>query len=761
MKRLQNLTFDYEPVENPDWGFARTNRFVLRNSMVEFGLSAYSVPIELSFPSKELHLTAPNRDYPYEGLLALTGGENWKFLDCFAFGILRKGVALKLHSKKVSASTWLLDYLYDIKNGQDYLGLLQASYWLSEDGGHACLNLGIKTDSPEGDLELIVAPFLDIRHVYSESEPERHIIEITKDRDGCPAIYAEKDGRSIVISTSYREARIDKGNALLNWFYKLGEGFRVQTSKGIFFSGRYRTLSIPGYFGIKIQNGTWIEFHALPMIRGDSLKMAPMGGFKEILEYESKKASSVKRKIKNRWADDQIYRSVLSRIDALTRFGMKIDRSSGRRLVVPEAGGWWFRTVWMRDVYTGLLQNLNLLRILDKRLEIVKDSILLGIEYFDITSGRVPNYLPMLNSDYEKRNNDLLPLERYYFASDATLLFFIAFWRYLELTREKNLVRIILRLFKRAFQVYQKASLDAVNGPPVIMDSGLLACVPWHSWIDSKRMIAHKGLKFDELPTRLPKEWLMEEIESSRDPGEVKRIFNTPRFYLPEINALWIETLDAIAKMAKVDNSAINSELLELIEDLSLRAKANYLKVFWNDQDEYFYDVLFYDLSRRDRTLGSPSLMAASILKGNIPKERAESLWKVAQKKLLVHRRVRWLERYHGESYPFGVIVKDREERAYFGDEQYHGAVVWPRDTPYLIGLLERIERYDVIKGLLISNLDHQMGEGAIFYNHELFSLPQGNNPSPIKESKEDPVPVKNPTQFWSQWTDPYLKHKI
>jgi glycogen debranching enzyme len=754
-----DLTFDYDPIENPDWGFARTNRFILRNEIAEFGLSAYSVLIDLSFKSEHLHLTAPNRDYPYEGLLALTRGENWKFLDCFAFGIIKEENAMNLYPKKVSASTWLLNYTYDIKDKDEHQGLLKTSYWLGEDE-HACLNLEIEIDSFKKGFELILAPFVDIRHICSDSEPEKHAIKVIKNKNH-PMVYVEKDERSLTIFTSNENTQVENGKAYLNWFYKLGDGFRTQAPEGIIFCGQSRGLLVPALFRVKFPKDIMkIKFHALPTMREDPLRIDSIQEFKDKIELESKKLSFLRTIIRN-GEDHQVYNSILARIDAFTRFGMKIVLSKRRELKVLEAGGWWFRSPWMRDIYTNLLQNLELLKILDKRLEIVRDCISLGIEFFDDKTGRVHNYLPMLASDYEFKNGRLLPLEKYYFAADPTLLFFILSWEYIKLTKEKDLLNIVLRLIVRTFQTYKKASLDAVNGPPVISDLGLITCVPWHSWTDSKRLIVHRGLKFNNLPNRVPKEWQIEEIEKFNDPEKVEREFNMPRFYLPEINALWIKALEAAIKMANMEKGIMNPEFLEFIKNTLSMAKSNYLRIFWNSKKRYFYDILSYDLSKKDESLGSPSVVAVAILQDFMPKEKMEAMWEMIQKKLLVYRRIKWLKNYYDELYPFGVIVKESEDKIYFNDEQYHGAVVWPRDTPYLIKLLERIGRYDVIKGLLISNLDHQMGEGTIFYNHELFSLPLGKNPKPVNEFKENPVPVKNPIQFWSQWVDPYLKYEI
>jgi glycogen debranching enzyme len=68
-----------------------------------------------------------------------------------------------------------------------------------------------------------------------------------------------------------------------------------------------------------------------------------------------------------------------------------------------------------------------------------------------------------------------------------------------------------------------------------------------------------------------------------------------------------------------------------------------------------------------------------------------------------------------------------------------HECVVWPRDAPYLIRLLRRNREERLVKEIIRSNLNHQMKEGFLFYNSELFSQDNGI------------VPVKNLVQFWSQ----------
>jgi len=89
----------------------------------------------------------------------------------------------------------------------------------------------------------------------------------------------------------------------------------------------------------------------------------------------------------------------------------------------------------------------------------------------------------------------------------------------------------------------------------------------------------------------------------------------------------------------------------------------------------------------------------------------------------------------------FGVFT--RPDGGENWPENYHGKSVWPRETVFLLELLEKTGERRLAEQLLLSNLDHQKNEGAVFYCHELFD-------SALR-------PLKNPAQAWSSWVDPYL----
>jgi hypothetical protein len=165
-----------------------------------------------------------------------------------------------------------------------------------------------------------------------------------------------------------------------------------------------------------------------------------------------------------------------------------------------------------------------------------------------------------------------------------------------------------------------------------------------------------------------------------------------------------------------------------------------YMETFWNGR--FTYNIVRGE--KRDETPASTGLVSLVLLENRLFGGRElEKAWPVLEK-MLVHRKGRL----------FGVLVKDVERKPYLDENEYHGAVSWPRDVPYLVRYLLLTGRKALARELLLNHLDHQMSEGAIFYNHELFSLPEGKNPMPGGTS--EPVPVKNPVQYWSQFVEPF-----
>ncbi|MHC1581740.1 MAG: glucosidase family protein, partial [Candidatus Syntropharchaeia archaeon] len=274
--------------------------------------------------------------------------------------------------------------------------------------------------------------------------------------------------------------------------------------------------------------------------------------------------------------------------------------------------------------------------------------------------------------------------------------------RFLDETEwsDVNLMRRLLWHGGRAVEGFAKSKR--------IHESGLLLTPPSHSWIDS----IHEGY-----PTRIPKNWIEEDFDPEK-----------PFYFFPEINAEWIRMLSFLVKI---------DERLKKGNNRYKQLFTNALEGFERLLLQESHPVFVRDLHGRiDGRWSSAGVVAVSLLKELLfSKDYVVDFLHGVRERLLVRR----------DGKVFGVVVIEGE-RGYRSPRDYHRGVVWPRDTPYLIDLLRWIGDKETIKEILESNLSHQMEEGFLFYNAELFS-----------PENDRLIPVKNPVQFWSQWTDPFL----
>lgn len=391
-------------------------------------------------------------------------------------------------------------------------------------------------------------------------------------------------------------------------------------------------------------------------------------------------------------------KEVLARIITMDKFGI-LEKNKN---IIPESGDFWFKQIWTRDLMEFCINNFNtLLKIDKKKVETILKWIL---KQQDFNSGKFPNF---------KDNFDSI---------DASLLFFIFAEKYLREFEDKEIGYDVLKSLRLVLKKFSENKFE-IDGNPVIHND-MLYSMPWHSWTDSRVPFYGRLIS-----TRIPFEWTKEvKIEDLCKPA-----------LLPEINALYIRAL----KAGEFITDLVKSE--ENFIDQYKKASSKYKKLFKNKH--YLYSLILDD--KKDPTETSMALVSSILLYNHVfNKSDLENMWPVVEK-LLVKKRGKI----------FGMLLKNVNDKIYFNDYQYHGAVVWPRDNPYLIKYLRIIGEEAKANEILESNLWHQMDEGAIFYNSELFSLPEGKNPSPTKTNNE-PVPMKNPIQLWSHFCDVYLDNK-
>ena len=401
-------------------------------------------------------------------------------------------------------------------------------------------------------------------------------------------------------------------------------------------------------------------------------------------------------------------RAIVWRAIGMSKFGMMID---GVRF--QEAGDFWFKSAWFRDQFEGLLHNYETIKRLGG-IGCMRRMLLESFKLQDV-HGRIPNRFVFSGEKYD------------YNSADATLLAFMLAGKVVGDTDDGELARKSEDAFHKFLKGVSSGDLEK-NGPPLLKPNGLLAIPAWHSWTDGSRVVSGK-----QMPIRMNAAWEEELIRRGLD-GEACLSL----YLLPEINAQWLRCLEAGSLFCKYTR---DYDLADRCKMLYMKGRESFKSLFFNAHTGFINNMATVDessLGRRiDTDIGSPGLVAASMLGTDVFSiDELATIARTARERLLRHK---W-------GMAFGVAVRDTSRCVYLNSEDYHEGVVWPRDTPYLIRLLSMAGEAGLVDQLLESNLRHQMEEGFVFYNQELFSC------------DHDWTPVKDPVQWWSQWVDPYLE---
>lgn len=724
----------FVPGDNPDWDHARNRRLALRAPYAEWTASSLTEQLPDGF-------WAPAADFSYEGLLCLVKRENWKFLDRLTFDVRIDGTSQPLEATEIVATPERVAYRYSCGGGE-----LEASYALVDgaaDAGNALtVEFAWRGKAPAGAVTLHIKPVLDVRHMYYASDPARHRVNPVDDRH----LTVVNNNHWLGLATG-RPFEFKPGREQRDVLYRLGRGerhgedgrvrFRTETFKGF----------VPGELRFEFDGPIRLDWLAGEGEAAVLAALETLAGVRQtLLDRQEERLASYHEKF------PKLPSEVVQRIYVMAeKFAMPVDAKegeSGTAARLPAAGGWWFRTPWFRNVFEGYLHNHRTLAVLGKSQEI-GESIRLALKYQEPGSGRLPNRLPEVQADHERWElTGSLPAD-YYVASDAiTLLYTLVDETLAELESDEALVLEIWNGFKRAFASFKSSRLTQRNGRPVLLENGLLLVVPSHSWINGKRVVWAEGMTVTDLPIRCPINWQLQDILHFRDSHYAWEQYQYPTYYLPEINAQWLRMLEVGRTLARRFGDQDLTAELEQIHGL---ARSSYKGIFWNPHANFLYNLITLD-RRIDGTPTSPAVEAAALLGERVfTRLELEQVWQMTRNRLLVKRKL------GDEMKPFGLIVKDSSERIFYDNQQYHEAVVWPRETPYLVRLLKHLGQEATVRDLLLTNLGHQQEEAVLFYNNEMLGLPDGVNPSPNEETATNPVPVKNPMQWWSQFCDVYL----
>lgn len=650
-----------EPCENPDWDYARNRQILLRTPFAEYSASVFTSSLEIE--GKIFY--GPNNDYSWQGLLVgPLGGNVYKIVDSVYFScsnailkprdvIFEPGKCVYRYTSEKAGSASVQFALRDMQDGALLEILAAQPCWFT-------VFFGSISGDPFG------------RNSYDVKIED---VQLAVRRSGIPvpAVIRGFD-RSIPL------------NLELEWRYKLGDGFRKREDGSVRFISHFRRIYAP----LMLYTSTGHLEIKVPFPRDSPTEYA-----------------SVIAKEKLRLGENPIARAVSLRFQTLSTYSSFLGE-----VWFPEAGAWWFRKPWTRDVMEGIRWNLrSYVEVLGWERRVTS---LVGCLLDTLKSS---NGLPIIVGTVTQPTSDAPP-QLLYVSS--------------VLSRTLSNHALLLKVVDVAEFLCERLLRGLAVSGTRIHESVL--CSPANSsWIDSVVELDRRLW-----PTRLPYEWTKHGINAL-----------SSEFALVEVNALYIQALETLTATCR----ELSVKVPEKVHDLLGIIRDGFSRYFKNDGKLPPLTIV-PSQGLRDETVGSPAVVAVSALRGiEYDDEELKALWEIIAGRLLIYRKSVLLDK---KMLPFGILLRDTERVPYLGDKEYHGATIWPRDTPYLLRFMEGLGK-NVI-GLLVSNLDHMVSEGAIGYCNELFSLPVGENPSPCLESR-NPVPVKNPAQYWSHWCDPYLDH--
>jgi hypothetical protein len=712
------------PFDDPDWDGARTRRLALKVPRAEFCQSS------LSYQAKDA-FTYHRSDFAYEGLLAILGGENWKLLDRIGFQLLADGTPVAFENAEIAALPDRVVYHYT-----SVLGKLSVAYRLLDTDPFLLVASYRWTGASDAvsKLELLLKPIVDIRHMYYFSDPEGHRVG-TRD----PRMLTVGCNRWLAFSAD-RDFVFHDDRHVWDLLYRMGSGDRELSGQDVVFK---REMFRGSQLGVlRFELGASPEDVTLFVSAGlsdDEAKasLSAAVSARETLEHDQDLRWDA---VATRFVG--LSPEVLARIYVMAeKFGMPAGDTT-----LPEQGGWWFRRPWFPPLFEGFMHNHRTLARLGKH-AVMEETIRQALRFQDAQTARLPVRFPDTQADLDRfAKTGSLPPD-YYHSSDVGLHLFSWLAEIVNELRDPQLLDDLYAAFLKLYASFRLDDPRPRQGNPLLAENGLLMSVPSHSWMNGKRRIKVEGIAVGDLPQRVDRSWQEDAVRQFLDGHTAWDRYQYPAMYLPEINARWIRMLEVGQLLALRQHDDATYE--ELIGVLKL-ATGNYKKVFWNSGVGFLYNLIAQN-GRPDPMPTAPGLEAIALLgKRVFSRQDMEQAWQVVRDSLLVTRQL-------GErQVPFGILAKDSQERIFFGDGQYHEAVCWPRETPYLVTLLSHLGEREAIADVLASNLAHQMDEGVVFYHQEMLSLPLGGN-AHAGPRAQDPVPVKNPMQWVSQFCDVYL----
>ena len=342
----------------------------------------------------------------------------------------------------------------------------------------------------------------------------------------------------------------------------------------------------------------------------------------------------------------------------------------GERLRTIIAGYHWF-TDWGRDTMIALPG----ITLATGRYEDAKK--ILRAFAGSLNQGMLPNRFPDGNEDPE------------YNTVDATLWFFVAIYRYFTYTKDKAFVQDeLLPFLEKIIQWHDRGTRYNIR----VDGDGLLYA-------------GETGVQLTWMDARIG-DWVV-------TPRQGKAV---------EINALWYNALRIVADLLKrFDDGHAGSAYERRAE----KTKEGFNAVFWYEQGQYLYDCINGD--HRDTAIRPNQIFAVSLPFSPLNKERAHSVLRIVEEKLLTPLGLRTLAPEHPDYKP--MYGGDQVSR----DSAYHQGTVWPWLMGPFISALVRVrgpagreQAAGLLEGLLTHLSDAGVGTVSEIFDADPPHAPKG-----------------------------------
>jgi predicted glycogen debranching enzyme len=391
--------------------------------------------------------------------------------------------------------------------------------------------------------------------------------------------------------------------------------YRIEQQRGY---GAQGDLWSPGYFRVDLIEGKDVTFIASAENWDSILALSPQDVFKAEVERRQRLLATAAPQLQQGLAKqlvlaaDQFIVAPTKRVVETTRI-----RASGGDVRTVIAGYHWF-TDWGRDTMISL-EGLTLL--VGRHVE--AGHILRTFAYH-LRDGLIPNMFPEGES------------EGVYYTADATLWFFHALDRYMEITGDKDIFKELLNKLLDIIDHHLQGTRFGIHCDPA--DSLLVQGDPRYAltWMDARM-----------------DDWVV-------TPRRGKAV---------EINALWYNALRVMEKYMKEESQLARAREIAKIADAT---RLSFNQRFWNAQAGYLYDVVDGENGKDDPACRPNQLFAISLPHPVLDQQYWQPVLQCVKERLLTPVGLRTLSSDHPD------YKKDYHGDLRTRDAAYHQGTVWP-----------------------------------------------------------------------------------